>query len=394
LEKSTLMLTAIPLSLYVHLPWCVRKCPYCDFNSHALGTTPLPEEAYIDAVLEDVRHDAPLVAGRCVNTIFIGGGTPSLFSAFALGRLLEGIAAVLPLAPALEITLEANPGTVEAQHFHAFRAVGINRLSIGIQSFADVHLRALGRIHDSVAACAALSAAQKAGFDNFNVDLMFGLPGQNVTQALADVTTALTWAPAHLSWYQLTLEAHTAFQHAPPAHLPDEEMLIAIQEAGQALLAAQGWGQYEVSAYAQARQECRHNLNYWEFGDYLGIGAGAHGKITMPDKIIRTVKNAHPSAYLRACGRRITTLKPREIVPEFMLNALRLYHGFQPQLFPQRTGIALSAVAAPLAYAMQQGWLEARHDWIRPTPEGRRFLNEMLELFIADEDTAWDKTCA
>jgi putative oxygen-independent coproporphyrinogen III oxidase len=370
-----------PLSLYIHLPWCVRKCPYCDFNSHAWRGGALPEDAYVRALLADLRADAPLARGRALQSIFIGGGTPSLFSSAALGALLEGVARILPLVKAAEITLEANPGTVEARHFSAFRAVGINRLSLGIQSFDDRALGALGRIHDAAAARAAIDAAQHADF-NLNLDLMFGLPGQDMRAALADLETACAYAPQHLSWYQLTLEAHTPFAHTPPPALPDEDALGDMQEAGQALLDARGFKQYEVSAYAQTGMECRHNRNYWLFGDYLGIGAGAHGKISGTDGIWRTFKTPHPDAYLRAPERRDSRLSRNQIVPEFMLNALRLHAGFSADLFSRHTGLALTEIKPLLAQARARGWLEDNPAWIRPSVLGRRFLNDLLELFI------------
>jgi oxygen-independent coproporphyrinogen-3 oxidase len=390
-----------PLSLYVHIPWCVRKCPYCDFNSHEARAR-IPEQEYIDALLRDLEQDLPRVWGRIVHTIFIGGGTPSLFSPEAIDRLLSGIRARLPLDQNIEITLEANPGTVELERFKGFRTAGINRLSIGIQSFDEEKLKALGRIHGREEALRAAEAARAAGFDNFNLDLMFGLPGQTVEQALADMRTAMTLRPTHLSAYQLTIEPNTLF-HARPPTLPDDDTTWDMQSRLQTELAAADYRQYEVSAYARPGYECRHNLNYWKFGDYLGIGAGAHAKITAASDaqgcasvarggtpgatITRLWKVKHPNEYLSAAGTPESIggeqkLSRHDAVAEFMLNALRLVDGFPSPLFQERAGQPISACEPKLTLAENQGLIEWDTQSIRPTPQGRRFLNNLLELFV------------
>lgn len=374
-----------PLSLYVHIPWCVRKCPYCDFNSHE-ARAKIPEQEYIDALLRDLEQDLPRVWGRIVHTIFIGGGTPSLFSPEAIDRLLSGIRARLPLDQNIEITLEANPGTVELERFKGFRAAGINRLSIGIQSFDEQKLKALGRIHGREEALRAAEAARAAGFDNFNLDLMFGLPGQTVEQALADMRTAMALRPTHLSAYQLTIEPNTLF-HARPPTLPDDDITWDMQSQLQTELAAADYRQYEVSAYARPGYECRHNLNYWKFGDYLGIGAGAHAKITNASGITRLWKVKHPNEYLSAAGSPESIggeqkLSRHDAVAEFMLNALRLVDGFPSPLFQERAGLPISACEPKLTLAENQGLIEWDTQSIRPTPQGRRFLNNLLELFV------------
>ncbi len=374
-----------PLSLYVHLPWCARKCPYCDFNSHeARGE--IPEADYIVALLADLEQDLPRVWGRTVRTIFIGGGTPSLFSPEAIDRLLSGIHARLAVAPDAEITLEANPGSVELERFRGYRAAGVNRLSIGIQSFDADKLKALGRIHGPEEALAAAAAARAAGFDNFNLDLMFGLPGQTIEQALADVTTAIGLEPTHLSVYQLTLEPNTYFHRYPPS-LPDDDTIWAMQEQLQALLAANDYRQYEVSAYTRAGSECRHNLNYWRFGDYLGLGAGAHAKLSTADGITRLWKIKQPATYLESAGTPAILggeqiLTAHDAALEFMLNALRLTKGFATPLFEERTGLSLTEIEAPLQRAQAQGLIAWDERMIRPTERGRRFLNNLLELFL------------
>ena len=374
-----------PLALYVHFPWCVRKCPYCDFNSHPLRGE-IPEEDYIDALLRDLELDLPRVWGRRVQTIFFGGGTPSLISPAAIDRLLAGIRARIPVTPDAEITLEANPGTVETARFTDYRAAGINRLSIGIQSFDDDKLRALGRIHGGAEARAAADAARAAGFDNFNLDLMFGLPGQTVAQALADVHAALAAAPAHLSLYQLTLEPNTPFAAQPPS-LPDDETIAATQDALQGELGAHGFHHYEVSAYSRRGHQCRHNRNYWEFGDYLGIGAGAHAKITTADGISRLARRKQPQDYLAHAGTEGALAEVRRLTPtdaafEFMLNALRLVEGVPAALFAERTGQPLDSIATPLTHARARGLLEADTTELRPTALGRRFLNDLISLFL------------
>jgi len=376
-----------PLSLYVHFPWCVRKCPYCDFNSHALRDV-LPEEQYIDALLADLEQDLPRVWGRPVRSIFLGGGTPSLFSPEAIERLLAGVRARVVLVPEAEITLEANPGTVETERFRGYRAAGVNRLSIGIQSFQPEQLHKLGRIHGRDEALAAGQAARAAGFDNFNLDLMFGLPQQILDEALADLRTALALQPTHLSVYQLTLEPNTLFHAQPPA-LPDEDVLAGMQEALQAELADASFVQYEVSAYARARRRCRHNLNYWQFGDYLGIGAGAHAKITDAEGVTRLWKVKQPREFLETAGTPGVLggeQRPSsdDVAFEFMLNALRLTEGVPTKLFSERTGLNPSCMQKPLAQAMARNLLEPGFEHIRPTPLGRRFLNELTALFLPE----------
>jgi len=377
---------SIPLALYVHVPWCVRKCPYCDFNSHALRGPP-DEQRYLAALLADLAADAPLAGGRRVGSVFIGGGTPSLVSGGFVGRLLDAVARQPGLAPGAEVTLEANPGTAEAARFRDYRAAGVNRLSIGIQSFADRHLSALGRIHDRAEALAAVALARAAGFENLNLDLMHGLPDQTVAEALADLKTALELAPEHLSWYQLTVEPNTAFAAAPPP-LPDDDRAWEIEEAGLARLAAAGFAHYEVSAHARPGRQCRHNRNYWEFGDYLGIGAGAHGKLTLGDGAIeRRWKARHPSEYLESAGGApagTRRLDPDDLRLEFALNALRLADGVPLHLFTARTGLPAAALAPARGRARELGLLEPAPDRLAPTPLGRRFLNRLIGLFAAD----------
>ena len=376
-----------PLSLYIHFPWCVRKCPYCDFNSHAVHGD-IPEDQYVDALLADLETDLPRVWGRPVRSIFLGGGTPSLFSPEAIERLLAGVRARVVLVPEAEVTLEANPGTVETGRFRGYHAAGVNRLSIGIQSFQPAQLKKLGRIHGRDEALAAAQAARAAGFDNFNLDLMFGLPQQTIEEALADLRTALALQPTHLSLYQLTLEPNTLFHAQPPA-LPDEDVLAAMQEALQAELAGAGFAQYEVSAYARAGRRSRHNLNYWQFGDYLGIGAGAHAKITDAEGVTRLWKVKQPRDYLEKAGTPAGLggeQRPGrdDVAFEFMLNALRLTEGVPALLFSERTGLDPSNMQKLLTQAMERGLLEPGHEHIRPTPLGRRFLNELVALFLPE----------
>jgi oxygen-independent coproporphyrinogen-3 oxidase len=376
-----------PLSLYIHVPWCVRKCPYCDFNSH---TSPqqIPENDYVDALIRDLEQEVPLVWGRSVQTIFIGGGTPSLLSAEAYDRLFSAIRALLPLHPNAEITLEANPGTVEAERFRDYFAVGINRLSIGIQSFDNDALTRLGRIHDSGQAIRAVEAAQKAGYDNFNLDLMFGLPGQDENKARVDVDTAISLQPSHISYYQLTIEPNTLF-HAHPPTLPEDDPIYDWQLANQARLAEAGYLQYETSAYAKAGRQCRHNLNYWQFGDYLGIGAGAHGKISSaaPQQINRRIKQKQPQAFIDTAGSEHCLLEnvlvdKNEVGFEFMLNAMRLLDGVATPLFQQHTGVPISTIKQPLQQAEELGLIQHDIHRIRPTEKGQRYLNSLIELFL------------
>ncbi len=377
-----------PLSLYIHIPWCIQKCPYCDFNSRALKG-PLDETAYVDALLADLDAERFQLHGRPLQSIFIGGGTPSLLSGEAIHRLLDGVRQRAVVPAGAEITLEANPGTLEAGRFAHYRTAGVNRLSIGIQSFDAGCLQRLGRIHGAEEAVAAFHSARDAGFERINLDLMFGLPGQDVALARHDLERAAELGPEHLSYYQLTLEPGTPFFHSPPV-LPLEERLWEMQQQGQALLAECGYQQYEVSAYARPGQRCRHNLNYWTFGDYLGIGAGAHGKSTGPDgSVMRRWKPSEPSVYLAAAGtdrglagqRRLAA---DEIALEFMMNALRLHQGFSEVLYRQRTGLPFATVAAPVEQAVHEGLLEECRDGFRPTPLGRRFLNTLLEKFLPD----------
>jgi putative oxygen-independent coproporphyrinogen III oxidase len=375
-----------PLSLYVHVPWCVRKCPYCDFNSHeAKGE--LPEEAYVDALLSDLEFALPSVWDRRVFSVFVGGGTPSLFSATAIDRLLSGVRARVPLAPDAEITLEANPGTFEREKFAGFRSAGITRLSLGIQSFDRVHLGALGRIHDEREARAAAEAALTI-FGNVNFDLMYALPRQTLEEAHADAAAALAYAPPHLSFYQLALEPNTLFHRRPPP-LPDEDAAADIEDAVHAMLAKGGYLHYETSAFARPGSECRHNLNYWRFGDYLGIGAGAHSKLSFPDRISRQVRWRQPKEYLARVAAGTPLMDNAEVSRddvgfEFMLNALRLTAGVPAALFAERTGYPLALVARGLERAAARGLIDADPAVIRPTALGRRFLNDLQALFLVD----------
>ncbi|WP_089390960.1 radical SAM family heme chaperone HemW [Pseudomonas delhiensis] len=373
-----------PLAAYVHIPWCVRKCPYCDFNSHAAGPE-LPEDAYVQALLADLAADRRHVHGRKLTSIFFGGGTPSLFSAQALDRILEGLEREVGFEPGIEITLEANPGTFEQAKFAGYRALGINRLSIGVQSFQADKLKALGRIHDGGEAVRAADMARRAGFDNFNLDLMHGLPQQSVADALADLEQAIALAPTHLSWYQLTMEPNTVFWSQPP-ELPEDDALWEIQEAGQARLAQAGYRQYETSAYARDGLRARHNLNYWTFGDFLGLGAGAHAKLSSPQgRILRTWKTRLPKDYLNPA--KAFQAGERELVAadlpfEFMMNALRLVDGVPVELFEQRTGLPLQAIAEACREARAQGLLAEDDERLRPTERGQLFLNDLLQQFL------------
>ncbi len=377
-----------PVALYIHTPWCVHKCPYCDFNSHQ-ATDGLDTEAYVTALLSDLEQELPLLQQRTLTSIFIGGGTPSLFPATAIHRLLHEVRSRLPCSPDLEITLEANPGTLEADRFAGYRAAGVNRLSIGIQSFDAAILQRLGRIHGPDEATAAVLSARAAGFDNINLDLMFGLPEQTMDQGMRDIQTAIELGPEHISYYQLTLEPNTLFAARPPS-LPDEDLIWSLQSAGQAALAAAGYGQYEVSAYARPARQCQHNLNYWRFGDYMGIGAGAHSKLTdlTRQQVIRRWRRRQPRDYIEAAssGRAIKgecLLQPADLILEFMMNALRLNHGFHPELFRQRTGMTLSWLNSGLHEAEARGLIQRRPELIRPTPLGRRFLDDLLAIFTS-----------
>ncbi len=384
------MLIPPPLSLYVHLPWCVRKCPYCDFNSHE-GRGPLPFEAYVDALIADLDHDLPLAWGRTVQTVFFGGGTPSLFPAEAVDRFLQAASSRLRFAPGAEITLETNPGTAEHGRFEHYLAAGVNRLSFGVQSFDDGCLRRLGRIHDSREADYAVKLAQDAGFDNLNLDLMYALPEQTLAMAEHDVERALGLQPTHISHYQLTLEPNTLFAARPPAGIPEHDEAWDMQERCQALLAEAGYAQYEISAYARPGRQCAHNLNYWRFGDYLGIGAGAHGKLTLGSEqaILRRWKVKRPAEYLAKAGTAAAIGGDERISDDrrafdFMLNALRLNEGFSLAGFEATTGLPREAIAAELAAAAEHGWLSNDGERVVPSELGRRFANDVMELFLRD----------
>jgi oxygen-independent coproporphyrinogen-3 oxidase len=375
-----------PLTLYVHVPWCLKKCPYCDFNSHeAKGE--VPEARYVDALVADLEAAVPGVWGRRVHSVFIGGGTPSLFSAQSIDRILTAARTLLALEPDAEVTLEANPGTFEADKFRAFRDAGVNRLSVGIQSFDDAMLRAIGRVHDGGEARRAVEIAL-ATFDNVNLDLMYALPGQSPAQALADIRTATGFGPQHVSAYHLTLEPNTYFHRYPPP-VPDEDAAATMQEAIEEALARSGYENYETSAFARHGRRSRHNLNYWRFGDYLGVGAGAHGKISFPERITRQARFRQPRAYMdqALAGHAIQEagdVAVADLPCEFMMNALRLAEGFPAALFTERTGLPLSVVAEPLERAEARGLLERDALRIRPTPRGRRFLNDLLGLFLPE----------
>jgi putative oxygen-independent coproporphyrinogen III oxidase len=387
LQPGALNLSALPpLSLYIHFPWCVRKCPYCDFNSHeAKGA--FPEEAYLDAVRLDLEQSLPLIWGRKIYTIFIGGGTPSLMSAKGLDRLMSDVRTLLPLDGACEVTMEANPGTFEAEKFKSFRASGINRLSIGIQSFNPRHLMALGRIHDDNEAKRAVEIAH-ANFDNFNLDLMYALPSQTLGEAKKDLETALAFAPPHLSLYHLTMEPNTLFAKYPPA-LPDDDASADMQDMIASETKVAGFEQYEVSAYAQPGRRARHNLNYWEFGDYLGIGAGAHSKISFPHRVLRQARYKQPKAFMENARAGNPVQEEYEIGRddmgfEFMLNTLRLTGGFSPNLFGERTGMSINAIDKTLNEAEAKGLLYRDHMIIRPTELGMRFLNDLQQMFLGE----------
>jgi putative oxygen-independent coproporphyrinogen III oxidase len=385
------------LSLYIHIPWCIRKCPYCDFNSHQANND-IPEAEYVAALRFDLEQDAVLAQGRKLTSMFFGGGTPSMLSANAIAQILKDAEAIIGFETDIEITLEANPGTFEQEKFSGFRSAGVNRLSIGIQSFNDAQLKLLGRVHGRDEALRAVDVARKAGFTNINLDLMHGLPEQSVEDAKADLAQAIALAPEHISWYQLTIEQNTAFYSAPPI-LPIEDTLADIQDAGQALLANAGYEQYEISAYAKNKQRARHNINYWQFGDYLGIGAGAHGKITQLEqaRIMRLWKTRLPKHYLEAAmSNKISTnlsghqnvfgggsdiLSPESLPLEFLMNALRLNAGAPENYFNERAGLELAALEPQWAALTQKGLVEVADGSLRPTEFGRRFLNRVLEAY-------------
>jgi oxygen-independent coproporphyrinogen-3 oxidase len=376
---------APPLSLYVHLPWCIRKCPYCDFNSYeARGA--LPEREYVDALLRDLDAELVLVRGRPLASIFLGGGTPSLFSSEAVGALLDGIRARASLAAEVEITLEANPGAAESKRFRDYRRAGVNRISIGVQSLRDDVLAKLGRVHSAAEARRAVGAAHEAGFANINVDLMYGLPGESPGDSVADLECALALEPTHISWYQLTLEPNTAFERKPPA-LPDDDAVESTELAGRQLLADRGFERYEISAYARPGYRCRHNLNYWRFGDYLGIGAGAHGKITVAagTAIERRAKTRSPRTFTRIAGSAEATIveridDPEALLTEFLMNGLRLIDGVDDGLLAMHTGQSRAAIGARVEQAVRRGWLDADDSILRATPAGMSALNRLLAL--------------
>jgi putative oxygen-independent coproporphyrinogen III oxidase len=384
----------IPLSLYLHFPWCIRKCPYCDFNSHTLRAE-VPEQAYVDALLRDLDFelaDAP--EQRPLRSIFMGGGTPSLFSAAAIGQLLDAIAQRLNFAGDIEITLEANPGTAEAGHFPGYRSAGVNRLSMGFQSLDDVLLKRLGRIHDRSEALRAFELARRAGFDNINIDLMYALPQQSVAQASADLDAAITLQPEHLSYYQLTLEPNTEFGLRPPP-LPDDDAAWAMQERGVERLASAGYARYEISAYARTGHQARHNLNYWTFGDYLGIGAGAHAKRSFAGtdglRIQRRARHKHPKTYMARAGA-AAVIQDEHVVAtgdrpfEFLMNALRLNAGFDLTTYESRTGLGWNVASAAVGRAVAAGWLTCAAQSVRATPIGLNYLNRLLDLFLEHAD--------
>lgn len=378
-----------PLSLYIHFPWCVRKCPYCDFNSHQVkdGSQGFDEQAYLTALRSDLENTLPLVWGRRIHSIFIGGGTPSLLSASGMDQLLADIRARLPMDADIEITMEANPGTVEADKFAAYAGSGINRLSLGIQSFNDQKLAALGRIHNSSDANRAIEIALK-NFKRVNLDIMYALPDQQLSEAVNDLEQALSFGTSHISLYHLTLEPNTLFAKYPPS-VPDDDSAFDMQDALLELLNDRGFDRYEVSAFSKPGQRCQHNLNYWSFGDYIGIGAGAHGKISFPDKVIRTVKERHPENYMRkileensaTIEERIISAK--ELPFEFMLNALRLTKGIPSEYFTERTGLSMSSISSKLKIAVDKGLLESNPSILAPTPLGLQYLNDLQEIFLA-----------
>ncbi|WP_124552475.1 radical SAM family heme chaperone HemW [Methylophilus methylotrophus] len=373
-----------PLSLYIHIPWCVRKCPYCDFNSHE-ARQEIPEAAYVDALIADLEQATPLVWGRKIRSVFFGGGTPSIFSADSIDKILSHVRMLTPLEYGAEVTLEANPGTVDIANFKGYREAGVNRVSLGIQSFQPQYLKALGRIHDREQALAAAELALNT-FEKVNLDVMYALPEQSLEDALQDAETACQIKPAHLSFYHLTLEPNTPFHRTPPS-LPDDDTSATMQEEIEKILAANGYQQYETSGFAQPGQQCQHNLNYWTFGDYLGIGAGAHSKLSFHDRIIRQSRHKHPKRYLEA----ITTgqvvdsewqIGREDLAFEFMMNALRLVDGVEAGLFQQRTGLPLRTIQSTLQEAQQQGLLAEQSGVIAPTLKGQRFLNELLGMFL------------
>jgi len=390
MRPGTLQLAALPpLSLYVHLPWCIRKCPYCDFNSHEMRRDVLPEDDYVRAVVADLESALPLIWGRSVHSIFIGGGTPSLFSPAAIDRLLGDIRARLRLEPDCEISMEANPGTFEKDRFRAYRSAGVTRLSIGVQSFNDAHLQALGRVHDRAQALAAVEEAASA-FDTFNLDMMYALPGQSMAQVEDDMRTALQFAPPHISIYHLTIEPNTYFAKYPPS-IPEDDTAYAMLDHITELTAAAGLDRYEVSGYARTGHRCRHNLNYWQFGDYLGLGAGAHSKLSFAHRVVRQVRLRDPQRYLERALQGNAVAQDEEVsradLPfEFMLNALRLRHGFGLREFTERTGLPVTAIQRALEEAETKGLIERDFARVRPTQRGFDFLSDLQALFLSNAD--------
>jgi putative oxygen-independent coproporphyrinogen III oxidase len=388
MRPGTLNLGSLPpLSLYVHLPWCLRKCPYCDFNSHEQAGD-LPESAYTRALLADLEHSLPLIWGRTVHSIFLGGGTPSLFSPDAIAELISALRARVRLEPGCEITLEANPGTFEKERFRAYRQAGVTRLSVGVQSFDDEHLKAIGRVHDGAQARAAVREAADS-FETFNLDLMYALPGQDMTALHKDLDQALSYAPPHLSVYHLTIEPNTYFAKYQPAGLPQEDLAYAMLDAITERTAAAGLGRYEVSAYARDGHRCSHNLNYWQFGDYLGIGAGAHSKISFAHRIVRQVRKREPLLYMQSAAKGQALAQTHEVARadlpfEFMMNALRLREGFPLALFQERTGLAITALSAALDKAQAMGLLDRDLAHAMPTEKGFDFLSDLQALFLPD----------
>jgi len=378
--------TPIPLSLYIHIPWCIKKCPYCDFNSHE-ARNEIPEERYLNALIADLENELPNIWGRSIESIFIGGGTPSLFSADTIDNLLKKLRERLTIRPNIEITMEANPGTFEQERFNGFREAGINRLSIGIQSYNKQHLKQLGRIHDDSEALNAAAITKTAGFNNFNLDLMFGLPNQTIAEAINDLEIAIKQQPNHISWYQLTIEENTLFHYSPPA-LPNDELIWEMQQQGQELLNKAGYEQYEISAYARDKQQSNHNINYWEFGDYLGIGAGAHGKLTLPDgSITRHTKFKHPEEYMKKAlnyEARSTEklLNQEDIIFEFMLNISRLKQGFTAELFEQRTWLDFSHIEQTLDSLIKEDLMLGEKGNYRSTKRGYLFVNDIVNRFL------------
>jgi putative oxygen-independent coproporphyrinogen III oxidase len=390
MRPGTLQFAALPpLALYVHLPWCLKKCPYCDFNSHEMAGSALQEQRYIDAVVADLEAALPLIWGRSIHSIFIGGGTPSLFSPDAIDRLLGDIRARLQLEPACEITMEANPGTFEKDRFRAYRDAGVTRLSIGVQSFNDTHLKALGRVHDRAQALAAVEEAAQA-FDTFNLDIMYALPGQTMAQVGEDMATALAFAPPHISIYHLTIEPNTYFAKYPP-QIPEDDTAYAMLDHITALTGAAGLDRYEVSAYAKPAHRCAHNLNYWQFGDYLGIGAGAHSKLSFAHRVVRQVRFRDPTRYMAQALAGNALAQDEDVARadlpfEYMLNALRLRNGFGLRDFTERTGLAITAIAAGLQEAERKGLIERDFARVRPTEKGFDFLSDLQALFLSNPD--------